>query len=83
MYQSVRSFACSAASELDAPDWQGLERALQCLSQPHREILRLKYYGGLSYAEIAEALDVPTGTVMSRLHLARKALARQLTEERS
>jgi len=72
-----------AASEPDAFDWEGLERALQRLSQPHGEILRLKYYGGLSYADIAEALHIPMGTVMSRLHLARKALARQLSEERS
>jgi RNA polymerase sigma-70 factor (ECF subfamily) len=70
-----------APREPDAFDWEGLERALQHLSQPHVEILRLKYYGGLSYAEIAEALDIPNGTVMSRLHLARKALARQLSEE--
>jgi RNA polymerase sigma-70 factor, ECF subfamily len=71
-----------AASEPDAFDWEGLECALRRLSQPHGEILRLKYYGGLSYAEIAAALDIPKGTVMSRLHLARKALARQLSEER-
>jgi RNA polymerase sigma-70 factor (ECF subfamily) len=71
-----------AASEPDAFDWEGLERALRRLSPPHGEILRLKYYGGLSYTEIAEALDIPKGTVMSRLHLARKALARQLSEER-
>jgi len=72
-----------AAGEPDAFDWETLARALQQLTQPHSEILRLKYYGGLSYAEIADALDIPKGTVMSRLHLARKALARQLKEERT
>jgi RNA polymerase sigma-70 factor (ECF subfamily) len=71
-----------AAGEPDAFEWEGLERALQRLSPAHAEILRLKYYGGLSYAEIAEALDIPKGTVMSRLHLARKALTQRLSEER-
>jgi DNA-directed RNA polymerase specialized sigma24 family protein len=33
---------------------------------------------GLSYAEIAEALSIPMGTVMSRLHSARRKLARRL-----
>jgi RNA polymerase sigma-70 factor (ECF subfamily) len=70
-----------AASEPDAFAWEELERALQRLSPQHGEILRLKYFAELSYAEIAEALDIPKGTVMSRLHLARKALARQLGEE--
>jgi len=45
------------------------------LSSEHAEILRLKYFGGLSYSEIAQTLNIPQGTVMSRLHLARKALA--------
>ena len=62
-------------------DWEKLEQAMHRLSEAHSEILRLKYHGGLSYDDMAEALNIPKGTVMSRLHLARKALARTLNEE--
>jgi RNA polymerase sigma-70 factor (ECF subfamily) len=52
------------------------------LSADHQEILRLKYFGGLRYREIAEALSIPQGTVMSRLHLTRQALAAKMREEK-
>ena len=61
--------------------WEAAERrsevgrAVNQLSREHREILRLRYYGDCSYAEIAAALAIPVGTVMSRLHAARQALA--------
>ena len=42
------------------------------LAPDHREIVFLKDYQGHSYAEIAEILSIPIGTVMSRLHHARK-----------
>lgn len=58
-----------------------LWRALGELSAEHREILVLRDYQDLSYAEIAEVLGVPKGTVMSRLHRARGALRDLLTAE--
>lgn len=51
---------------------------LQGLSAPLREVLWLREVMDLSYAEIAEVQDVPVGTVMSRLHAARKKAARLL-----
>lgn len=52
-----------------------------CKLRPiHHEILLLKHQHQLSYKEIAQALDIPEGTVMSRLFNARKAL-RDLLEE--
>jgi RNA polymerase sigma-70 factor (ECF subfamily) len=51
-----------------------IRAALAQLSPQHREILRLRHLMELSYGEIAEALAIPPGTVMSRLHAARKAL---------
>jgi RNA polymerase sigma-70 factor, ECF subfamily len=62
----------------DISDWEQLSSAMSRLSEDHREILRLRYFADLNYRELAETLDVPQGTVMSRLHLARKALRAQL-----
>lgn len=54
--------------------------AITRLSDDHREIIVLKTFKDLSYKEIAEVLDIPIGTVMSRLFYARQAL-RVLIEE--
>lgn len=52
--------------------------ALATLPPKHRAVLALRELEGLSYEEIAAALDVPVGTVMSRLHTARRLLAEKL-----
>ncbi len=54
--------------------------ALRRLPDKQREILVLREYQDLSYGEIGAVLAVPTGTVMSRLHRARRALRDLLTE---
>jgi len=51
-----------------------ITRALATLSEPHRAIIMLSDLEGLSYREIAEVLNIPMGTVMSRLHNARRRL---------
>lgn len=51
-----------------------LERAMEQLSAEHRLVLSLFAVDGLSHKEIAQLLDVPEGTVWSRLHSARKSL---------
>ena len=56
-------------------------RALGELPQKQREILVLRDYQDLSYAEIASVLGIPVGTVMSRLHRARSSLRRLLEDE--
>ena len=61
--------------------WEALSRALATLSRGHKEILQLRYFGQMSYAELAQTLDIPLGTVMSRLHLARRALAANARED--
>lgn len=73
--------AGSVEPDMGGLDRHGLERALALLSEDHREMLRLRYFGELSYGEIAAALGIPSGTVMSRLHLARKALAARMRED--
>jgi RNA polymerase sigma-70 factor (ECF subfamily) len=51
-----------------------IERALATLSADHRHIVVLSDIEGLTYKEIADVLEIPMGTVMSRLHNARKRL---------
>ena len=55
-----------------------LESALRALSIEDREIVTLKYLDGLSYDELSERLEIPRGTVMSRLFYARKQLQAKL-----
>ncbi len=51
-----------------------VRRAILALPAPSRSVLVLREYGSLSYAEIASALNIPLGTVMSRLNSARGQL---------
>jgi RNA polymerase sigma-70 factor (ECF subfamily) len=53
-------------------------RALASLDELFRRVVELVDIGGLSYAEAAEVLDVPVGTVMSRLHRARSRIRDRL-----
>jgi RNA polymerase sigma-70 factor (ECF subfamily) len=55
-----------------------VRRALDALPPHHRTIIMLSDLEGLSYREIAEVLGIPMGTVMSRLHNARKRLRQVL-----
>jgi RNA polymerase sigma-70 factor (ECF subfamily) len=57
-----------------------VRRAVLALPAPSRSILVLREYGGLSYTEIASALGIPLGTVMSRLNSARGQLRQMLAE---
>jgi len=54
--------------------------ALSEISEEHREIIVLKELEGFRYAEIARILDIPEGTVASRLYHARNALKEVLIE---
>ena len=56
-----------------------LEKALRSLTREEREIVTLKYLSGLSYDELAAHLQIPRGTVMSRLFYARQRLQGKLS----
>jgi RNA polymerase sigma-70 factor, ECF subfamily len=79
----------SIASEAPTPEEALVEQsnreivqdALTELPVPYREILLLCEVEEMSYEEIAQVLGIPTGTVMSRLHRARKALRASLVEK--
>lgn len=57
---------------------KALDEALGTLSENHRTIILLREVDGMSYEEIAEVMDCHLGTVMSRLHHARKNLQKAL-----
>jgi len=72
----------------NAIDWDFTERvingvtvraAMSRLTADHRDIISLIDIAGLSYAEAAAVLQVPTGTIMSRISRARQALMAELS----
>ena len=64
----------AAQTAASAEDRAKITRALDALPEHHRAIIILSDIEGLSYREIAHVLGCPLGTVMSRLHNARKRL---------
>ena len=62
--------------------WDGMDEqlvsAVESLPEEYQTVMILWAIDELSYKEIAEALEVPIGTVMSRLHRARQRLSEQL-----
>ncbi|MBI4610249.1 MAG: sigma-70 family RNA polymerase sigma factor [Candidatus Rokubacteria bacterium] len=61
---------------------EGIRRAIQQLPEEQREAFVLRHYHGLSYEEIAEALQVPLGTVKWRIHEAVRRLEASLVVSR-
>jgi len=57
-----------------------LQGAVRALPEASRAVLVLREYGELSYSEIAAVLEIPVGTVMSRLNYARNRLRETLSE---
>lgn len=60
---------------------QRLEEALDELAGPYREVVILREIQGLTYREIAEALEMPLNTVRVNLHRGRRKLRRRLHED--
>lgn len=70
----VRPSEYAAAGEAKILDHTDLGRAMAMLSPVHRATIALHYFEGLSVAEVAVALEVPTGTIKTRLMHARAHL---------
>ena len=75
--------ATSLADHSPSPEDQlggeaAIQQALRQLSEKQRVVVILRYYWDLPYAEISQILDIPLGTVKSRLNLALKTLHREL-----
>ena len=82
--QDVPDFADDLAGRLDdAERLEKIHAALHGLRHTERDVLALCVWSGLNYAEAAEALGVPVGTVRSRLSRTRRKLQRKLQREPS
>ncbi len=57
---------------------RAVQEAIASLKEKHRLVLTLRELDGMSYEELSIALGCSMGTVESRLHRARKSLARKL-----
>jgi RNA polymerase sigma-70 factor (ECF subfamily) len=73
----VRTFAAVPPLERHLTDERILD-ALQGIAEPFQQVIVLRDVEELSYREIATALRIPVGTVMSRLHRGRALLRSQL-----
>jgi RNA polymerase sigma-70 factor (ECF subfamily) len=94
LYRVARNAARSHARDRDPPheplldvpgvepprfdDAEAVHRGLLKLSRPHREVLTLFFLEDLSVEQAAAALDLPPGTVKSRLHYSKLALRNAL-----
>ena len=58
--------------------WRNIQQALSSLPLSHRGVVVLYYIDDLSIQEISEILEIPVGTVKSRLHYSRQALKKSL-----
>ncbi|HSO26431.1 MAG TPA: sigma-70 family RNA polymerase sigma factor [Anaerolineales bacterium] len=71
-----RNFPYEQAERND--EWEQVQKAVSALPLPQRVVVVLYYLNDLSLQEIAEILDVPVGTVKSRLHYGRQTLKKSL-----
>jgi RNA polymerase sigma-70 factor (ECF subfamily) len=61
--------------------WDAVERAIWTLPLAQRTVIVLYYINDLSLQEIADIIDVPTGTVKSRLHYGRRSMRKAMEAE--
>jgi len=71
----------SPSSESRTVEEEAVRQAVSRLSEKQRAVVILRYYWELAYSEIAYILDIPLGTVKSRLSLALRTLRKELERE--
>ena len=66
-----------------AEDRRALEHCLDQLSGGHRQVVHLTFFQGCAYPEIANILEVPEGTVKTRMLNAKKQLFRCMSDQQA
>jgi RNA polymerase sigma-70 factor (ECF subfamily) len=79
--QNVWSTSPPAATPEEVATALDVASVLETLTPTQRQVLLLRYFEDLSVADIADRLDVPLGTVKSRLHSAESAFRTRLEAE--
>jgi RNA polymerase sigma-70 factor (ECF subfamily) len=79
MYSQLASTEASPEDTLESLELQEIvQKAILKLPEKYRSVIVLKYIEELSLQEISEILDLPIGTVKTRIHRGREALRKQL-----
>ena len=78
---SLESLVSFEEPEFSAEDAERVHTRLDQLNEEQREVLLLRFLEELSYEQIGRVIGCPVGTVRSRLHYAKRALARLLEED--
>ncbi len=85
LYQMAQPLFDEETAALVAPEptepYSTLHQAMRALDTNGQQLLQLHYFHQLELTEIALVLDIPLGTVKSRLHRARQQLKAQLNDE--
>lgn len=68
-------------TRVSTEDRLAVQEALNSLSNPHRAVILLAYYDDMAQEDIAQILDIPVGTVKSRLHHAIQQLKTRVKED--
>ncbi len=79
--EMVQEDMLPASFEASVVNVVAVRQAFENLSDEHRDILALVDIGGFSYEEAAKMLNIPKGTVMSRISRGRTAMATLLSED--
>jgi|CXWL01.1.fsa_nt_gi RNA polymerase sigma-70 factor (ECF subfamily) len=78
---TIQTDVAAPARDADDERVSAMRQAIGNLSALHREVVELRLVDELSYADIAEVLNVPVGTIRSRIHHAVRQLRQELVPD--